>query len=66
MALTLQMIAVLTGKIVIVVEPLISLIQDQIKQLPTSIIGIHYKSSIPNIFQQVTRSNLGKNHYMSI
>jgi hypothetical protein len=49
------MMAVLTGKIVIVCEPLITIIDDQIKQLPPQIKAAHFRDSNSLVVDQVEK-----------
>jgi len=53
------MLSVLSEKTVIVVEPLISIIDDQLKLLPKSMTAVRFRASVPDIVQQVKRANLG-------
>jgi hypothetical protein len=52
------MLAVLMKKIIVVCEPLISLIQDQIKQLPTTIRAVHYRGSDQSVIDQIKNSEI--------
>jgi hypothetical protein len=49
------MMAVLTGKIVIVCEPLITIIDDQIKQFPPQIKAAHFRDSNSLVVDQVEK-----------